>query len=108
MTSLMKKARLLLAAAGLAGAACALSPARAEEAKAAPVAAAPAAVPITDQDLTSVKGPDTAMIAEKGDAAAEFTGTVTDIAMADPAKGLTLADVLNQVGHNRIAINFTW
>src|SRR5262249_60420577 len=30
------------------------------------------------------------------------------IVMADPKAGLTLADVVNQVGQNRIAINFVW
>jgi len=28
--------------------------------------------------------------------------------VADPKKGLTLADVLNQIGQNKVAINFTW
>ena len=27
---------------------------------------------------------------------------------ADPSKGLTLTDLVNQVGQNRIGINFTW
>ena len=36
------------------------------------------------------------------------TGTVNDVVASDTKKGLTLADVVNQVGQNRIAINFTW
>src|SRR5262249_22553790 len=37
-----------------------------------------------------------------------LTGTAADIGVADAKKGLTLSDVLTQVGHNKIAINFTW
>ena len=36
------------------------------------------------------------------------TGTVSDVVASDTKKGLTLADVVNQVGQNRIAINFVW
>ena len=36
------------------------------------------------------------------------TGTVSDVVASDSKKGLTLADVVNQVGQNRIAINFVW
>jgi ammonium transporter, Amt family len=44
----------------------------------------------------------------KGDPGGTKTGTVSDIVVSDPNKGLTLADTVNQVGQNRIAINFTW
>ena len=44
----------------------------------------------------------------KGDPSGTKTGTVNDIVMSDTKKGLTLADVVNQIGQNRIAINFTW
>jgi Amt family ammonium transporter len=43
-----------------------------------------------------------------GDPSGTKTGTVNDIVAADPKKGVTLTDVVNQVGQNRIAINFTW
>jgi Amt family ammonium transporter len=33
---------------------------------------------------------------------------VSDVIVADTSKGLTLADTVNQVGQNRIAINFVW
>ncbi len=71
-------------------------------------ASTPAPVALTDQDLKNVARPDTAAIAEKGDPGAEMTGTVSDVTVSDSAKGLTLADIANQVGQNKIAINFTW
>src|SRR3989442_105238 len=44
----------------------------------------------------------------KGDPGGTKTGTVSDVVAADTKKGLTLADVVNQAGQNRIAINFVW
>src|SRR5207253_3885229 len=44
----------------------------------------------------------------KGDPAGTLLGTAADIVMADPKKGLTIADVANQIGQNKIAINFVW
>ena len=44
----------------------------------------------------------------KGDPGGSKTGTVNDIVVSDTNKGLTLADTVNQVGQNRIAINFVW
>ena len=44
----------------------------------------------------------------KGDPSGTKTGTVSDIVVSDANKGLTLADTVNQVGQNRIAINFVW
>jgi Amt family ammonium transporter len=75
----------------------------------APVPAAPAAapVPLTDQDLKSVETPKPEVRA-KGDPDGALTGTVSDIVVSDAKKGLTVADVVNQIGQNRIAINFTW
>jgi Amt family ammonium transporter len=70
------------------------------------MAAAPVA--ITDQDLKNITGPSNDDIAAKGDPGAEMTGNVKDVLVADAAKGLTLTDLVNQVGQNRIAINFTW
>jgi Amt family ammonium transporter len=69
-------------------------------------AAAPA-VALTTADVKGVSGPSTDDLA-KGDPGGTLTGTVNDIVMADPKAGLTLADVVNQVGQNRIAINFVW
>ncbi len=44
----------------------------------------------------------------KGDPSGAKTGTVSDIVVSDTNKGLTLADTVNQVGQNRVAINFVW
>ncbi|MGZ4836523.1 MAG: ammonium transporter, partial [Terriglobales bacterium] len=44
----------------------------------------------------------------KGDPAGDKTGTATDVAVADSKTGLTLADLANQAGQNKVAINFTW
>jgi Amt family ammonium transporter len=44
----------------------------------------------------------------KGDPAGTKTGTANDVVVSDTNKGLTLADTVNQVGQNRIAINFMW
>ncbi len=72
-----------------------------------PPAAPPAAVPITDADLKSVAPPN-ADLRAKGDPDGNLTGTVADVAVSDAKKGLTVADLLNQVGQNRIGINFMW
>jgi Amt family ammonium transporter len=71
--------------------------------------AAPAAAPamITDADIKGLSGPK-AEDKAKGDPAGTMTGTVADIPPADPKKGLTLADFVNQIGQNMIAINFVW
>ena len=73
----------------------------------APAAPAPAAVPITTADLKGVSGPTTDQLAA-GDPGGALTGTVNDIVVADSKKGLTLPDLVNMVGQNRIAINFVW
>ena len=81
----------------------------------APAAApAPAPVPITDADLKGVSAP-SADARAKGDPDGALTGTVADVVVADPvtdknpkAKGLTIADLANQAGQNRVAINFVW
>src|SRR5215831_19221985 len=81
-----------------------------------PVAATPAAAstPITDADLKAVAAPDPKVRAN-GDPSGDTTGNVSDIAVADPitdktpkAKGLVIGDVLNQIGQNKVAINFVW
>ena len=65
------------------------------------------AVPLTTADLKGVATPSADDLA-KGDPGGSLTGSAADIVMADPKTGLTLADVVNQVGQNRIAINFVW
>jgi Amt family ammonium transporter len=75
----------------------------------APAAAAPASppTPITDADLKGVAAPP-ADARQKGDPDGSLTGTVSDVSVADSKKGLTLADVVNQIGQNKVAINFVW
>src|SRR6266446_8352766 len=73
---------------------------------AAPSPAAPPK-PITTADIKNISGPSPADLA-KGDPGGTITGTVNDIPVSDTKAGLTLADVVNTVGQNRIAINFVW
>ncbi len=58
-------------------------------------------------DIKAANPPSTDDLA-KGDPEGTKTGTVSDVVASDTKKGLTLADVVNQVGQNRIAINFVW
>jgi Amt family ammonium transporter len=69
-------------------------------------AAAPAA-PITTNDLKNVDTPKPE-VRLKGDPDGGLTGTVSDVSVSDAKKGLTVADALNQIGQNKIAINFVW
>jgi Amt family ammonium transporter len=55
----------------------------------------------------NVSGP-TADDLAAGDPSGTKTGTANDVVHADPTKPLTLVDLVNQAGQNRIAINFTW
>jgi Amt family ammonium transporter len=70
-------------------------------------AAAPAPAPITDADVKNV-APPSADARAKGDPDGSLTGTVSDVPVADSKKGLTIGDVVNQVGQNKIAVNFVW
>jgi ammonium transporter, Amt family len=53
------------------------------------------------------KAPTTADL-QKGDPGGTLTGTISDVPAADPKAGVTLPDVANMAGQNKIAINFTW
>jgi ammonium transporter, Amt family len=89
--------------------ASAQAPAAAPQAAPAPAAAPTAAPPAMDAplDVKAAAPPSTDELA-KGDPGGTKTGTVTDVVAADSKKGLTLADLVNQAGQNRIAINFVW
>jgi Amt family ammonium transporter len=63
--------------------------------------------PITAADIKGISGPSAADQA-KGDPGGTITGTVNDIPVSDTKAGLTVADVVNTVGQNRIAINLVW
>jgi Amt family ammonium transporter len=74
-------------------------------------AAAPAAsaAPAMDQPLdTKAATPPSADDLAQGDPGGTKTGTISDVVPADTKKGVTLADLANQAGQNRIAINFVW
>ena len=77
------------------------------QAPAAPPPPAAAPVAITDADLKNVEAPKPDARV-KGDPDGALTGTVSDVAVSDAKKGLSIGDLVNQVGQNKIAINFTW
>jgi len=74
-----------------------------------PAAATPPgpSVAVTTNDVKNVDTP-SAADRLKGDPGGALTGTVADVAVGDAKKGLTIADALNQVGQNKVAINFMW
>src|SRR5438094_9240625 len=76
---------------------------------AAPAAAtpAPASKAITEADLAGAPPP-SADARAKGDPDGSLTGTAGDVSTADSKAGITLADLANQAGQNKIAINFVW
>lgn len=76
-------------------------------AQAPPAAPAPPSVPVTTGDLNGVDTPKSA-VRIKGDPDGGLTGNVSDVTVSDSKKGLTVADVVNQIGQNKVAINFVW
>ncbi len=80
-------------------------PAAAPAVAAAP--ATPAPKPITDADVANVPVP-TADAHAKGDPDGSLTGNASDVTVSDSKKGLTIGDLVNQVGQNKVAINFVW
>jgi Amt family ammonium transporter len=73
-----------------------------------PAAAPPAPpVPLTTNDVKNIDTPNAADRL-KGDPGGALTGTVADVAVGDTKKGLTVADAINQIGQNKVAINFVW
>src|SRR5712691_2894 len=70
-------------------------------------AAAAAPPPLAGDATIPVSGP-SADDQSAGDSSGTKTGTANDVVHADATKPLTLADLVNQAGQNRIAINFTW
>jgi Amt family ammonium transporter len=70
-------------------------------------ATAPAPKPITDADLANASVP-AADARAKGDPDGSLTGTAGDVTVTDAKKGITIGDLANQVGQNKIAINFVW
>jgi len=76
-------------------------------ASAAASTSASASKPITETDLANTPVPATDA-RTKGDADGSLTGTASDVSVSDAKKGITIADLANQVGQNKIAINFVW
>src|SRR5712691_9909359 len=77
---------------------------------AAPAAAAPATPApkaITDADVANVPVP-TADAHAKGDPDGSLTGNASDVTVGDSKKGVTIGDIANQAGQNKVAINFVW
>ncbi|MFL5446892.1 MAG: ammonium transporter [Myxococcales bacterium] len=74
-------------------------------------AAAPALAPVPPATAelrdAAAKAPSAADLA-KGDPGGTITGTIADVTMADSKAGPTLADAGNQIGQNKVAINFVW
>src|SRR6266566_394870 len=76
---------------------------------AAPAAAAPAPATPVDAELKDAAGKaPSQMDLQKGDPGGTITGTINDVPAADSKVGVTLPDVANQVGQNKIAVNFVW
>jgi ammonium transporter, Amt family len=72
-------------------------------------AAAPAPATAADAQLKDAAGKaPTMMDLQKGDPGGAITGTINDVPAADSKVGVTLSDVANQVGQNKIAANFIW
>src|SRR5713226_7835222 len=79
---------------------------------AAPAAAPAAAAPppsAADAQLKDAAGkaPTTTQL-QAGDPGGSITGTINDVPASDSKAGVTLPDVANQVGQNKIAVNFVW
>ena len=83
--------------------------AQAEAPAAAPAAAAPPPPSAADSELKDAAGkaPSTADL-QKGDPGGTITGTINDVPASDSKAGVTLPDTANQVGQNKIAVNFVW
>ncbi len=79
----------------------------AQEPAATPSTATPAPAAITAADVKLIETPKAAVLAQ-GDAGGTLTGTAADVPVSDAKAGLSIADVVNQVGQNKVAINFVW
>ncbi len=109
----MKKMLLAMAVVAMSGlglsvalhAQTAAAPAAAPAATTPPAAPVPA--PITQADVKSVSTP-SADDKAKGDPGGTLTGNAADIPVSDSKAGLSISDIINQVGQNQVAINFVW
>ena len=69
-----------------------------------PAAAPSLTAPLPVKDANPPSADDLA----KGDPGGTLTGTIADVSVSDAKKGLTLGDAINQIGQNKVAINFVW
>ena len=104
--NLIRRCSLILCLIALGLSICAVAYGQAAAPAAAPAAAAPPPSAAELKDAAA-KAPTTADLA-KGDPGGSLTGTISDVPVSDSKVGLTGGDVANQVGQNKIAINFTW
>src|ERR1044071_6762040 len=104
MNTQQLKSRLLLSLIGVMWMAS-FMPVKADTA--APATPATASIPGSTV-ISGVTGPKSDDIANAGDPGGSMTGTVNDVTVSDSKAGLTLADLANQAGQNKIAINFVW
>ncbi|HVZ82407.1 MAG TPA: hypothetical protein VG893_01945, partial [Terracidiphilus sp.] len=86
---------------------CALAVVLAAGAGLAPRAHAQPSASAAELKTAAAAAPSTATLAN-GDPGGALTGTISDVPVSDTKAGLTLGDVANQVGQNKIGINFTW
>jgi ammonium transporter, Amt family len=112
MKNSTKRLLVVLFAVFLCIAPLALAQAPAAAPPAAPAATAavpppPAPKAILDSDLAGAPVPPADAHA-KGDPDGSLTGNASDVTVSDPKKGLTIGDLANQVGQNKIAVNFVW
>jgi Amt family ammonium transporter len=70
--------------------------------------AAPAPVSLDAPVDVNQANPPSAETMAKGDPSGTLTGTINDLPVSNSKVGLTMGDALNQVGQNKIAINFVW
>jgi Amt family ammonium transporter len=68
-------------------------------------AGTPAAITANDVKNVEIPKPGARL---SGDPDGSLTGNASDIVVSDSKKGLTIGDALNQIGQNRIALNFMW
>jgi len=78
--------------------------ARGQTTSGAQASSAPLNAPLNIKDANPPSPADQA----KGDPGGTLTGTVSDVPASDSKKGLTLGDAINQIGQNKVAVNFVW
>ncbi len=104
--NLIRRCSLILCLIALSLSIAAVAYGQAAAPAAAPAASAPPPSAAELKDATA-KAPTVDQL-KAGDPGATITGTISDVPVSDSKVGLTAGDVANQVGQNKIGINFTW